>query len=188
MKKVKIALLALAAIVLVLPACKKGPDDPFISFKSRDGRLMRGWNLTAIAETVVDGSSTPALTTTTTYNGSSLVTSYSDGSPTTTATGTYTMTIGKNGVVTYTETYTAPGATSATVASGTGTWMWWSSSKSKEFLLIDGASNLFSGGMYFVDELKSKELILEVNSSSTSTSGGITIPKSTTAKYTFEEQ
>lgn len=38
--------LILTLTVSVLPSCKKGSDDPAISFKSRNSRITNTWNLT----------------------------------------------------------------------------------------------------------------------------------------------
>lgn len=87
MKKVKIALLVLFATVFILPACKKGPDDPFLSLRSRRDRLCSGkWSLSS--GTKID-SYVGGITTTYTYNGTLC-----------TESGTYF-----NGTYSYTETY-----------------------------------------------------------------------------------
>ncbi len=45
MKKTTILVLMVATIATTFNSCKKGEDDPFLSLRSRDGRLMREWVL-----------------------------------------------------------------------------------------------------------------------------------------------
>ena len=47
MKKIKIALLSVLLAVFILPSCKKGPDDPFFSLRSRKARLTGTWTLSS---------------------------------------------------------------------------------------------------------------------------------------------
>ncbi|HBS85713.1 MAG: hypothetical protein A2W91_13580 [Bacteroidetes bacterium GWF2_38_335] len=44
----KIFLLLLLIPVFILPSCKKGEDDPFLSFRSRDNRVTGSWNLASL--------------------------------------------------------------------------------------------------------------------------------------------
>jgi hypothetical protein len=46
MKNLRIALLVVLAAAFVLPACKKGENDPFMSLHSRKARVVGSWNLT----------------------------------------------------------------------------------------------------------------------------------------------
>jgi len=61
MKKVNKFFAILMLVILATPllnSCKKGPDDPFISLRSRAGRLKGEWNLTSGTETETSGGST----------------------------------------------------------------------------------------------------------------------------------
>jgi hypothetical protein len=49
MKKLTQSVLAILVVASSITACKKGEDDPFLSLRSRDARLMGEWKLTAIA-------------------------------------------------------------------------------------------------------------------------------------------
>lgn len=95
MKKVKIALLMLIAVVFILPSCKKGANDPFLSLSSRKARLTGEWTLKEgqRVETTSTG------TTTYTYNGSQVTVTDQYG----TSTDTYTekLTINKDGSFVY---------------------------------------------------------------------------------------
>ena len=191
MKSLKIALLVIIAVVFVLPSCKKGKDDPFISFKSRDARVTANWKLTKIEGTTV---SSP-LTTTYSYDGSNFTkTTNSTPVQTTTGVGTFEMEIVKDGSMTFSESYTLSGSTSATVSTGTLNWLWYDSKKDKVNLELSGissSSKLFmtADDIYYVDELKGKEMILKVTSTNTSTTGTATpTTSSTDLTYTFEKQ
>jgi hypothetical protein len=78
MKKIKYALLMLLAVMLILPSCKKGENDPFISLKSRKARLVGEWKLVEGSSSVVSSSGTDTYT----FNGT-LMTSVESGVTTT---------------------------------------------------------------------------------------------------------
>ncbi|MBD78400.1 MAG: hypothetical protein CL840_05740 [Crocinitomicaceae bacterium] len=58
-------LLLILAVVAALSACKKGENDPFISLKTRKGRLSGDWKVTHAVYSIND--------TVWTYNGTTLV-------------------------------------------------------------------------------------------------------------------
>lgn len=237
MKKITMSVLMLAAVAFVMPSCKKGENDPAISFKSRDSRMAGEWSLTKMSsedkdvDVDVQTNNTSTTTTTTTValeNGtetttvtevqSNTATGYDNPTHTTTTTmkKTIDMVLDKDGNATVTSTSqwvstvnTASGYTTAcpsgftgnpqtsgcngtqtqnatTVSTSTdeqtGFWRWMDSGKNKVEVSID---NL---GMFRVDQLKSKELILmDASNSSTKTS---TSADSNTSEYkgtwTFE--
>lgn len=86
MKKIKFVLLVLLAVILILPACKKGENDPFISLLSRKARLVGEWKLVEGSTSVVSSTGTDTYT----FDGT-LMTSVESGVTTT---------------VPYSETYT----------------------------------------------------------------------------------
>lgn len=47
MKKLKKLLFIVAIIGFILPSCKKGENDPFLSLRSRKARITGEWNLTS---------------------------------------------------------------------------------------------------------------------------------------------
>jgi hypothetical protein len=180
MKKVTFALLLVLVAVMVLPSCKKGADDPFISLRSRDGRITAKWKLTKIEGTQISNFGT-TVTTTATYDGTTMTTTSSPGG-TSTSTGTYEMTIDKQGNVSWAETYASGG--SSDVQSGEDHWQWLSSNKNKDYLEIGGGNHFFQGGTFYVDELKGKELILQYTTQNVD--NGET--SSTDVSYTFTKQ
>lgn len=154
-----IVLLVAAFAMPILDGCKKGPNDPAISLKSRDARLIATWKLTKIAGTrqSVDGLGDP-YTITYAYDGTTYTESYSGSSYS--GTGSFEMTIDKDGAISSKESFT-PNGGSANVVSGTGTWYWYENDNSKSSVYVDVYSDyLFNTGTYVIDELKSKELIL----------------------------
>ena len=74
MKKL-ILMFAAAGLLLATPSCKKGENDPFMSFKSRKGRLSGTWHMTMMSTTSTGisswGGNTYTTTTTTTYDSAS---------------------------------------------------------------------------------------------------------------------
>ena len=185
MKKVKKIAVLLMLVVLastMLNSCKKGADDPFISFRSRDGRITAIWKLTQIDGTVVYYFGSSSVSTTIKYDGTTLLQTSTPGGATS-ASGSYEMTIAKEGKISFSETYTTTGGT-ADVESGEGHWHWINSDKNKNYIQLDGGSNLFQAGIYYVDKLGGSELILKSNSKDVN--NGHT--NSTDITYTFEKQ
>jgi len=197
MKKANKFFAILMLVILATPmfnSCKKGADDPFISFKSRDGRLTSTWKLTKIDQTESDvttvSSTSNTVNTTITFDGSTetktTVTKIGSGNPvTTTTTSVYTfeMTLDKLGVASYKMTVPPNSYT------GNGTWAWGSNSKNKDMVtLVFNGNGGFFNKTYNVDQLKSKELILKVNTEETSASANSSDSKKVDCTYTFEKQ
>jgi len=188
MKKVKIALLMLLAAILVLPACKKGENDPFLSLKSRKARLVGEWELKEGTQTQTSGSTTVTYT----YNGSTC--SYSFSGQSASVAYTEKITIDKDG--TYEKVVNMDGDIS------TEKGAWYFGGKNKELELKGGESvvcictsyttangtSTYEGGScptytVLIDELKNKEMITLVDG--TSVSGGSTT--TTTGTMTYEQ-
>lgn len=66
MRKVSALLVAIVFTIPLLNSCKKGSEDPFISFRSREARLKGEWHLTSGTATITNGT----VTTTKTFDGS----------------------------------------------------------------------------------------------------------------------
>jgi len=166
----------------IFNSCKKGADDPFISLRSRDGRITAKWKLSKIDGTILSNFGSTQITTTCSYDGT-IYSQTSTPGTTTTATGTYEMTIDKNGNVSFSETYTASGGT-ADIESGEGHWLWIDSDKNKSYISLDGGSNLFQSNLYYVDRLAGSELILKETSKDVNNN----ILNSTNITYSFEKE
>jgi len=188
-----VALFALTAF----QSCKKGDNDPSISLKSRDARITAKWKLTKIEGTDITLSSGITQTTAVSFDGSvrtvvTTITGFPIVIPPTTSKDTvaFDMTIEKKSKMSWTETFTTASPATVDAQSGTGTWQWVDSDKDKSFVTICGPNNggsadLIKGGVYKIDRLASKELVLIVESSTNENGTNTT---STSYKYTFEAQ
>ncbi|MEI7595113.1 MAG: hypothetical protein WCK02_05140 [Bacteroidota bacterium] len=186
MKKVFVLLVACAMAMPLLNSCKKGENDPGISLKSRKARLTAEWTLKEGTETETSGT-----TTVTTYTGTSV--SYGSGTA-----SPYSETL----------TYNTDGTFEWKMVSGlnsnTYEGSWFFGSKIKELdlknkesvIMVCTKSTSVSGGVtnqatydganaqiftFIIDELKSKELILKLDG--TTTSGTVS---TTTGTKTYE--
>lgn len=113
MKKYQKLVLVVLAAVAVLPACKKGEEDPFLSLRSRKSRVAGEWTVEFREEKVTNTKVSPSVsstsTETTTINGSTYTYNYLSGSTTTTVNGTvgtYKVTFEKDGAWKSTYEYT----------------------------------------------------------------------------------
>lgn len=168
------AIVMVAALSTTMNGCKKGENDPLISLKSRDGRITGIWELTTVDGTDTDISTFSGSTSTTitkiSYDGNIWTeTTTFTGLPSNTEASSYDfeITIEKDG------TYSSTEVEDGDKSEETGSWWWLDSKKNKSGILIDGT------GIFDVDRLKNKELILiEKYSSSWSDSGSFSTSES----------
>ena len=177
-------LLKLASVLflgtLVFSGCKKGADDPFISLRSRDGRLTGDWKLSSetIKQTDISydqssGSTTTSVTSST-FDGTTLTTSFGGSS----FTSSYSLELVINDDGTYNATEIVDGATTTL----TDYWSWLDDTKNKVKISIMGTE-------YYIDELKNSEMILKIDSESKDTKSNGDYDQSTvTATYTYTKQ
>ncbi|MFH0866800.1 MAG: hypothetical protein V1904_11435 [Bacteroidota bacterium] len=203
MKKVKIALLMLLAFVLILPACKKGPNDPFLSLKSRKARLVGEWELKegTTTTTGIDiwGGNSYSFTQIYTFSGTTRTfTGSYDGTPYTPVTILYTqnVTFDKD------ETYENVTNDDGDIYTEKGGWYFGGANKefelkNKETVLMSATSYTSTSGsssytgtdamgypsVWLLDELSSKELIVSFDGTSSNSGGSST----TTGTLTFEK-
>jgi hypothetical protein len=183
MKKLFSILMIAALVTPLFQSCKKGANDPAISFKSRDARITAKWKLTKIDASDITVTSGVTNSVINSYDGTTLTTtSTSSGSET--STGTYEMEIDKMGVMSWNETYTATGSSTPDVRSGTGTWEWLDSDKNKSVVDLVGGAHFFSNGLYNIDRLATKELV--VFQSGNENNNGDT--RTWNYKFTFEKE
>lgn len=93
MKKTLIFTAAIALAAGTITSCKKGANDPFLSFKSRKGRLAGDWTVSQMSSTNTSkGQNGVTKTTTNTFDGSKMTknVSYSDNTPSSSQVYTYT--------------------------------------------------------------------------------------------------
>jgi hypothetical protein len=182
MKRILLLVIMAAIVMPAFVACKKGANDPSISLKSRNSRLIGKWKLTKVegTNTYVSGGST--VTETHSFNGTIYTVTVSPGGGSGQATGSFEMEILKDGGYTFSESFTPSGSGTADISTGTSYWYWMGNDNSKVAVdFADGGSNLFGGGIYNVDKLSSKELILIWNSESTNNGD----PDNSSFTYTF---
>ncbi len=160
MKKLNKIILMSLVVLFVMPmfnSCRKGENDPGISFRSRDGRLMQEWKLIKVegSEQYQDWENNVVILTYS-YDGS--IYTVSGGGQSSSMTGSFEIEFQELGKVYIKETLSGQGVTD--VYSGTGTWQWLDSDKSQNYLLTNGGQ-MFGGGLYYVDRLAKKEMVLK---------------------------
>jgi hypothetical protein len=174
---IKIAVAALVLASFGFEGCKKGENDPFMSLHSRKARVAGEWKVTAGSGT--DATSSPASTSSWTYDGASYVQTSGSNSVTTAMTITYEFE--KDGTFKTITTVTAPSYSD--VYTETGTWNFTGKvgdDKNKDHLVMKtlvstevetiGSSSTTSTSTYtgddapvsvmYLDELKNKEIIM----------------------------
>lgn len=157
---------AIAGLLMTTGCSKKGENDPFLSFKTRNARITGTWTLTSSESTSTNiwtsGGTTVTTSSSTTYDGN-LLTNTSGG---TSWSSTYSqeMTINKDG------TYTMKTISDGDISEGSGYWWWLSDKKKKTRLALDDDWNSFD-----IDQLKNKEMIIKQDSWSkdTDTNGDV---------------
>ncbi len=181
---IKIAVAALVIASFGFEGCKKGTNDPFLSFHSRKGRVAGDWTLKSGSGTDVSGSSS----TTWNFDGSNY--SETDQSGTYTSGLKWTMTFDKDGTFKTVQTATSTGMSD--VVTETGTWNFTGKvgdDKNKDHIIMKtlssqdvytvGSSSTTStdtytgdnapSQLYYIDELKNKEMIFTWDGTSNST-------------------
>lgn len=207
--KYKLFLIGLISL-FIFSECKKGPDDPFISLRSRKARVTGDWKMTS-GKATYSGSSTGG---TSTYNGSSALTydgsnyvsetKYTAGSInyTDSDNGTYMLKVSfkKDGTFEWEEIQDGD------VSSSKGTWNFTGKigdAKNKEQIVLfmtsestPGNSNTTSTGnqpsmTFKIKELRNKKMVLtyEQGANNTHTEAGATetIASLSSAEYVFEQ-
>jgi hypothetical protein len=182
------AAVIITAASLSVYSCKRGANDPFLSFRSRDGRLAGTWKLVGIngssKTTSVSGSSTNVSETTTKYeNGTQTVT---NSGGTTTSKYDFEMTLEKDGAYTSKTTNYNNSGTLLSTIDGDGTWSWLSDGKNKSNVVISDPTSNIANGISEVDQLKAKELVIKRHARSKNAASGNSYEVETNFTYTFE--
>ena len=169
MKNILILLFAFVCLVAI-PSCKKGENDPFISFRSRDARITGKWKV--VNYELIDNNNGSINTSslngsilTETINGNSTSYSYSQN-----------WEIQANGVLKY--TYIIDGE----LLSGSVSWHWLDDNQNKTKIILYGDE------IYVVDRLTNNELVLKIESSDTDLSNGNNYVNSFSQTITFEKE
>lgn len=154
----------------VFPNCKKGDNDPFLSFRSRDSRITGKWKVVNYEYVEINGDDNFSLilngsTITQTDNGN--ITSYPFSS---------NLEILENG--TYKSTSNINGEISNTI----NTWHWFDDTHKKTRLLLE------DGGVFVVDRLTNNELVLKSNEQYSSSSSGSSNFQNYSYTLSFEKE
>jgi hypothetical protein len=179
MKKL-IIMFAAAGLMLATPSCKKGENDPFLSFSSRDSRITGKWVLTSSeftsTNTSINGGTTVINVATTTFDGT-LQTTASGGNSNSISYAAE-MTLDKDG------SYTTKVTDDGDVTEASGYWWWLNDAKKKTRVAFDDDWNSFE-----IDQLKGKEMIIIQNTSSKDTqSNGDSDETVNTFKATYTKE
>lgn len=176
MKKLLVILLLGIFVIPTFNSCKKGENDPSISFKSRKARLVGEWSLKEGALTQVSSGATANII----FNGSSAT--ITSTSINTSFPYTYDISIKKDG------TFESTQLSDGDLTVDEGQWYFMSGNKDKDLknkecvafvvtkesytpaggsLSVASYSSVTPDFVWQLDELKSKEIIVIYNSSST---------------------
>lgn len=153
MKKSFSLLVALMVLAAAFTGCKRGEDDPALSFASRDGRLMRGWKLAAWDKLTTTDINGTVFTSTKSYDGT-LLTTVNTAGISSSKSYTLELTFDKHGSLSVKE------VEDGDLMSDISYWQWLNADKKKVVLVLN--SGVF-GGSFYVNRLSSKELVLESN-------------------------
>jgi hypothetical protein len=168
MKKTLLAVIVLLSII-VIPSCKKGEDDPFISVRSRDARVTAKWKLVNYE---YQYTSSGGFGNTSILNGSILT--VSSGGFTNSYSYSKELEINSDGTYTITEIEDGDISTSKSV------WYWLNTTDDKTSISLDGE--------YVIDRLSTKELILRKENVSSETNNGTSYSSSSKTLLTYEKQ
>lgn len=156
--------LALFVGVLVLESCKKGENDPFLSLRSRDNRISGEWELAEYesesTSTMNDGNTSVTTTSSASFDGS--VWTKTQGGNTSTYSYSRSLTINKDG------TYVMKETEDGEVSESDGRWSWFDDAKKKRRVFLENE------GIFYIDQLKYKEMIFTSESNSKENDGGTT--------------
>ncbi|NPA33659.1 MAG: hypothetical protein GXO48_01860 [Chlorobi bacterium] len=208
---VALGIMAILGIVVTFtPSCKKGPEDPLISFKSRDARIKGTWELKGfeyvyrrvnsyqniqcsplINSTVIkseDGENFVVIDTSTQYLsvGDSCMVRVDQNN----FTGHFKLTINKDGTYSYSSSF------ENISQEGSGYWFWSESRKNKQYIAFDLSINAcvygefpgednFLQGQWYIERLSSKELILSSKCKSTTAEDGNTYTAQIAIRFVF---
>jgi len=155
MKKYFLQITIVLLAITITSGCKRGEEDPFLSFKSGDSRVTGTWELKSATYIMKQTTSMSGSVLTETYtvkfeNG--ILTEIDPGGNVGTSSYSREMTIEKGG------TYKLVERSDGYVDEASGNWWWLNDSKNKTRLAFDDDNS-----SYLVEQLKNKELILAAN-------------------------
>ena len=152
--KINIFLLLAIVFLTVIPSCKKGENDPFISFRSRNSRITGKWKVVNFEYVEINGNNNSSLIlngSTMTQNSNGNVTSYSFSS---------NLEIMEDG------TYKLFSDSNGEISNSINTWHWFDDTQNKTRILLGDV------GEFIVDRLTNNELVLKSYEQYSSSSSG----------------
>jgi hypothetical protein len=169
----KIITLALAITMFV--GCKKSENDPGLSFRSRDKKMVGEWSVLSYENVseIKNGSNTTKRVEV--YDGSKITLNTTfNGTPSTPFVNpvTYTgkLTLEKDGKCIYVETSTNGSNTSTKTLEGN--WMWGDSKRNKTIIAFTNINGtLMKYSTYIIDELRNDKLVLKIVENEETNSG-----------------
>jgi len=172
MKKLRslTTIIVLAAAAFTISSCKKGENDPFLTFHSRDARLTQNWKLVSFNGTSVETLNGAETNVEYTYDGTNLYTTI-NGS-TTSATYGFTMEVKANGEVFSSESLNdIDNGDPLSQSSKTSFWYWGDDDKNKTAVYMD-LTGVFDGVLvYDIPRLAYNDMTLQVSYSDNYTMG-----------------
>ncbi len=168
MKKILPFLLVILSLI-VIPSCKKGEDDPSISFRSRDARITAKWKLVNYER---QSNSSGGSSSTSVLNGSILTVTNSGGS--------YSYSYSEELEINSDGTFKITTIQDGDISTSSSDWFWLNDTKKKTSIVLDDN--------YSIDRLSHNELILRNESNSSGVSNGITYTSSLRSVQTYERQ
>ncbi len=152
MKKILFNSFLILMTFATLTGCKRGEEDPFLSFRSRDSRVTGTWELKKATLVMTTTISTSGSLNTETYTisiESGILTETGPGGSGGSSVYTREITLEKDG------TYKATDNSDGYISEESGNWWWLNDSKNKTRLAFDDDYS-----SYLVEQLKNKEIIL----------------------------
>jgi hypothetical protein len=183
-------MLALISSVVFVSSCKRGEDDPFLSLRSRDNRVMGEWTVSSVeAREEINESSNSLVTNIVVeqkFSGDNYTTDSSITTNTTNYKRTYTqkaysntLNIMEGGILEAMEKYSDETITGTNITGALtniqsiktsikGYWKWGSDEKNKGTIVLSvGPNGMFFGALgtatYQIQKLTNKEMVLIYN-------------------------
>ena len=183
--------------IIVFSGCKKGEDDPFISFRSRTARLAGNWKLSSMEVTIAEGAGGSSNSNHFSYNGTTMTISENSNG----YNSTYSEPFSLNWIINKDGTYNLTSVTNSSVYTESGNWSWLNKNKhidrsNKEAIIlsvinsagVNGNTNYsgktnFNGEAMLIKRLANKELVVIYDYAGTD-SDGYSHSETGTATYT----
>ncbi len=164
MKKLRsiTTIIVLAVAAFAISSCKKGENDPFLTFHSRDARLTQNWKLVSFNGTSVETLNGEDINVEYTFDGTNLYTTING--VTSSAAYAFTMEVKADGEVFSSESYNnIDNGDPLSQSSKTSFWYWGDDDKNKTAVYMD-LTGLFADVLvYDIPRLAYNDMTFEVS-------------------------